>query len=133
MKLSMLCAILFSLSTLFPTQFNPGKHLIGAWKGKAENGKDIVIEFDKEGNYNLIHGGKLLTCGDEDFGQIKYSLEQNKKEASLWVVLYDEVTLEEYSRLLASFSEKKETLTLTLYFGSKAVDEVELVRSELGI
>lgn len=132
MKLSLLCTILFSISTHQIEINDPGKLLIGVWRGEAGNGQTILVEFTKTGDYNLIHGGQVLTCSDEDFGQIKYALDEAEKNQELWVVLYDDKTKQEYGRLSASFSNKNQQLKLILYFKNKAVDQIELTRSQLG-
>lgn len=130
MKLSSLCIILLSVSYFYPSLDNPEKELIGTWKGEADNGQTILIEFTKDGDYNLILGGQVLTCSDEEEGQIKFALEQTKKSQALWIVLYDEETKREYSHLSATFTEKYQQLKLTLYFENQALDQIELTKQK---
>lgn len=128
MELSVLFALALSFSSVQVDTINPGKHLIGTWKAETNDGQFILIEFAENGDYNLIQGGEVLTCGDEDFGQIKYALEPSASKRQLGVVLYDEITQKEYCRLSADLKAKHQQLKLTLYWQNKAVDQVELSR-----
>ena len=103
MKWSLLFAILFSFSFVQPTLIDPGKKIIGTWKGEAENGKVILVEFTKYGDYNLIVDGTHLTAADDFVGQMKYKVLPSQDKNQFGILLFDEKTKEDYSRLFCRF------------------------------
>lgn len=132
MKLSLLFTILLALPTIHSDTIDPAKKIIGTWKGEADDGKVVLVEFTKYGDYTLHVDGQLLTSGDEEVGQIKYQIKPAQDKNHFSVLLYDAKTKDEYSTLSAIFTQKNQQLTLILFWQDRAVDQVELTRFSIG-
>ena len=122
MRLTAFATLILSIVSMGCAQEQSDK-IVGSWQSMEDEGRSVLLEFTKSGDYNLTLNGAVSTSAIDNFGQIKYQVE--KTRGPMEISLYDEKTKKVYSRLLARFAADDQ-VELELFVNDRSVDRLRL-------